>query len=296
METFPAMKYAIQCIWLAALVTPCEGLAGAGAIDFETLTEEMERGEIVHLVDIRTAALFQEGHIPGAMNLPLAGIERRRMPALGRVVVYGDGLGRYSGDEGARLLEQKSGISADYLEGGYAAWQSSGGATTEAAGVKELRSPYLTYEQVSQSGGRGLTLVDLSGSDSAGPVFGLRSTGESAPRVDLADHFPAARITASVEQALGGVASSGKPSIATRAGSPSGSPGSAGPVVLIDDGSGRADELARKLRGSGYHNVVVLAGGMDIIRLRGREGSSRLSGGEIPVESGESAEPERNQR
>jgi len=79
------------------LVTASSAVAGHGAsgpsvplVAMDHLARLVERGEAVHLVDLRTPAEFAAGHIPGAVSLPLASFEERvrEIPRTRRVLLY----------------------------------------------------------------------------------------------------------------------------------------------------------------------------------------------------------------
>jgi rhodanese-related sulfurtransferase len=95
----------------------------------------LEKKVPLTLVDVRDASLFKGGHIPNAINVPARVLELKKLPPLGRVVVYGRGLGQEDMAKAVAVLNKKPGIQAEILEGGYAAWKMSLGTTTAAAGL-----------------------------------------------------------------------------------------------------------------------------------------------------------------
>ena len=56
-------------------------------------------------------------------------------------------------------------------------------------------------------------------------------------------------------------------------------------MVLIDDGDGKALEMARILKANGVQRVVVLAGGERILERDGAPGLQRMGMGAIEVET-----------
>jgi uncharacterized membrane protein YdjX (TVP38/TMEM64 family)/rhodanese-related sulfurtransferase len=100
-------------------------------LDVDTLKQQLERGEPVLVLDVRDAAEFndQQGHIPGATNLPLAELplrvtelNDRRQDAI-RLVCRTD-----------RRSAQAAGVLADagfahvrVVRGGMTAWRAKGG-------------------------------------------------------------------------------------------------------------------------------------------------------------------------
>lgn len=106
----------------------------------QALKDRIDSGDAVQVVDIRLPEEFEEGHIPGAENIPF--------PEFARAVdghEWGDDIvvvcpmGE-SSLQAARLLEAYEGVEADAtvanLEGGYQEWdyELEGGA---AAPVEE---------------------------------------------------------------------------------------------------------------------------------------------------------------
>lgn len=95
-------------------------------ISAEALHERLTAGEDVQVVDIRPAAAYERGHIPGAVNLPLD-----RFAAEIDSVDWGDDvvvacpIGE-SSVQAARLLSAFEGVDEDAtvasLAGGYRDW------------------------------------------------------------------------------------------------------------------------------------------------------------------------------
>jgi rhodanese-related sulfurtransferase len=80
-----------------ALVTASAAIAGHGAsgppvplVAADHAARLVERGEALVWVDLRTPAEFAEGHIPGAVSVPLASLEERvrDIPRTRRVLLY----------------------------------------------------------------------------------------------------------------------------------------------------------------------------------------------------------------
>lgn len=95
-------------------------------IDAGTLRERLEAGERVQVVDIRQEAAYHEGHIPGAVNLPLERFARD-VDAVdwGEEIVVACPIGE-SSKQAARLLAAYEGVAEGAtvanLSGGYRAW------------------------------------------------------------------------------------------------------------------------------------------------------------------------------
>lgn len=100
-------------------------------LDVDTLKQQLERGEPVLVLDVRDAAEFndQEGHIPGATNLPLAELPARvpelhgrRQDAI-RLVCRTD---RRSA-QAASVLADAGFADVRVVRGGMTAWRAVGG-------------------------------------------------------------------------------------------------------------------------------------------------------------------------
>jgi thioredoxin 1/putative thioredoxin len=97
----------------------------AGALKPDEVAQLLRGGQI-SLVDTRDIPVFQRAHLPGAVNMPLEGIETRlaelhMLP--GAPVLY-----CRSGDQTKALAERLNdqGLDVAYLEGGVLGWEGSG--------------------------------------------------------------------------------------------------------------------------------------------------------------------------
>lgn len=75
------------------------------------------------IVDVRSDSEFAKSHIPGAINIPLARLEKERsnIPSIGSLFVYGAGE-TDSFQAGAKLFDMGY-IGLRVISGGFAAWQ-----------------------------------------------------------------------------------------------------------------------------------------------------------------------------
>ena len=99
---------------------------GVRAVTFEEFDELHRTGEAL-LVDVRPAAEFAAGHAEGAVNIPLADLDRRlaELPADRTIVAYCRGpYCVFAADAVTRLRE--AGLRAVRLEEGYPEWRESG--------------------------------------------------------------------------------------------------------------------------------------------------------------------------
>lgn len=268
-------------------VLACNCLA-ADSISVESLADQLSTGEAPVLIDIRSSSAYQAGHIPNAINLPLQVMDRRSLPPLGEVVLYGDGLGRLDMAEAGKLMAAKPGITCRILEGGYAAWQTQSGVTTAEKGLGRDQPAVITYDDLMKQEGEGLVVYDLrkpkpsGGASLAGAGEDGDSLREKLPRARLASGSPLALLKRNTAAPRSGA---GLASGAQDAGGGDG----ANPllrknplatdelIVLIDDDNKTATDLARQLRAGGFQRVVVLAGGDLILDFEGRSGLSRQS-------------------
>jgi thioredoxin 1/putative thioredoxin len=96
-----------------------------GAIRAVELARALQTGQAVP-VDTREATSFNRAHIPGAVNMPLEGLEARLAELhmlAGEPVLY-----CRSGDLSKDLAEKlaEAGVPVAFLEGGFLAWEAEG--------------------------------------------------------------------------------------------------------------------------------------------------------------------------
>jgi rhodanese-related sulfurtransferase len=192
---------------------------------------------------------------------------QQHLPPLGKVVVCGAGLGRDAEETAAAVaLARKPGIAVEVLEGGYAAWESAHGLTTQARGLKPEALNFISYAQLKAAKADDVVLVDLRHPPAAKPNTAAAAPA-AQPLTDLAQAFPGFQVAPS--------AFSAKTQIKSAAA------GSAPPplLVLIDNGDGTASEMARTLQGNGIKRYAILAGGELILARQGQPGLQRLGAG-----------------
>ena len=82
--------------------------------------------DAVRLIDVRTPEEFAEGHLPGAVNVPLDQFDPETLPpAEGKQTILYCRSARRSG-EAADLLAAHDGEGATHLDGGILAWDAAG--------------------------------------------------------------------------------------------------------------------------------------------------------------------------
>ncbi len=99
---------------------------GLEPVSRHELLRRMRRG-LVTVIDVRPEAEFAAGHIPGAINLPLKDLARRRkeLPAATEVVAYCRGPYCVLSYEAVWALRRR-GFKARRLEDGYPEWKIAG--------------------------------------------------------------------------------------------------------------------------------------------------------------------------
>ena len=100
--------------------------SGLVTVGRDELRRRLAAGEVV-VVDVRPAAEYGAGHIPGALNLPVADLADRldELPGDVPVVAYCRGPYCVYADEAVRLL-RAAGRSAARLEDGLPEWRAAG--------------------------------------------------------------------------------------------------------------------------------------------------------------------------
>jgi rhodanese-related sulfurtransferase len=222
------------------------------------------KSEKVTVIDVRSPSLYEKGHIPGAMNIPAAVCPAKKLPPLGDVVVYDAGLGQNEAESAALALNAKTGIKAQVLDGGFAAWQQFRGESTEAPGMITDHPPMITYAQVKAAQSNGVVLVDLRKQ----PRQSRQSAGQAPePLSDLRKEFPgAAHARSAFDLPQTRQSGSGVPPL----------------LVLVDSGDGSAQATAAALKANGITRFAILAGGEEIIARRGEAGLQRSGIGTVP--------------
>ena len=101
------------------------------SIDIHDAKRRMDAGEIL-MVDARPTEFFNQGHIQGALNLPLALFDFVYMMRFSKIdpqrpiVIYGRNVSRHYDEELAYQLTQRGHAQVFVLSGGLTAWQASG--------------------------------------------------------------------------------------------------------------------------------------------------------------------------
>jgi rhodanese-related sulfurtransferase len=99
----------------------------------EELARRLEGGDPLIVLDVRPAAEYAAGHLPGAVSIPVAELRRRlaELPADREVVAYCRGPYCAFAHEAVALLRE-AGVSARRLEDGLPEWRAAGLAVTRS--------------------------------------------------------------------------------------------------------------------------------------------------------------------
>jgi rhodanese-related sulfurtransferase len=266
----------------------------AGAITPAELAARLARNEAMFIIDVRSSTAYQQGHIPGAMNIPLGLLPHKQIPASLPVVVYGDGLGVIADGQALSVIRAKPGLRSDVLEGGYAAWMSVTRLTTASPGVAPEILPMISYDQLVAAAKVDMVLVDARSGTAAPPAAAAPAAAGEPRRERQAAAAPASDLLAEFAAKIGvPVVSSDRPVATSRTASAS-APGGSTParaaapapvelpsgklLILVADSEAEATEVARRLRASGNYRFTILVGGTESIRHEGRIGTGRMDG------------------
>lgn len=222
------------------------------AISVEALDQAIKNSKSITIIDVRINLLYQKGHILNAINIPATLIEHKRLPALGEVVVYGDGIEEEVVEQAVAQLNLKTGIVAEELEGGYTAWSARHNIVQRKAGLDVSATKYITYNK----------LKEMTSNRQSSILLDLRTDTKVE---SLATHFPDTRI----KQANGYHLNKNSDIKVDRKilrGIPK---NNRHILVLIDDGNGLSEKVANKLHAAGVKRLVILTGGERALQSQG---------------------------
>ena len=219
--------------------------------------------EKITIVDVRSNALYQQNHIQNAINIPSSIIDRKRLPPLGRVIVYDAGIDIEILEQAVTSLNAKPGIQAEALNGGLASWASKGEVIQRDKGLSSSQVRNLTYQELVKMTARygSLVLVDLR---------------MSRQQESLAEHFPNVRIYDPIDVTRDDISNVAVSSYILQT-----IPKDNEKVlILIDDGNGFSEKVSDKLHAAGTRRLAILAGGEQSLRVRGEASEAVSSTGD----------------
>ncbi len=98
-------------------------------ISLEELNSKIEEGEIFHLIEVSNEDDFNQGQIPGAINIPLTSLKEtvtRDFKKYEQIVVYCKESSSSVGVTAARILHRLGFSNVLLLRGGKEGWQNAG--------------------------------------------------------------------------------------------------------------------------------------------------------------------------
>lgn len=233
-------------LWTSvALVFGQHSVAHGTTVD--ELRQLLQSPTSVTVIDIRNSTIYAAGHIPGAINIPARALSHKQMPPLGRVVICGDGVDGETEQVAAETVDAMPGIDAEVLRGGMAAWEALNKPSTHRSGVHRGRAReigYLDLERLARTT-PDILLVDLRRPDQE--------------QTHLQRRFPGVECVESARQR--------RPILKTLLSRHDVKTDRL--LVLIDDGDGEAQTVARRLRAAGLRRLVILAGGELAVASKG---------------------------
>ena len=248
-------------------------LATSWAVTPVQLRQMLDQGDKLTIIDVRKPGLYSQGHIQGAINIPASIIAKKRLPPIGTVVVCGDGVRDDIALEAVKALNRKRGIEAEMLQGGFAAWEALNLPTTHKGGLDRKRTRYLSYQDFEKAAAANadIVLVDLRSRTPAAEKSTAAQT-QSPPAAnrtltDLSKKFSGHTIIHLNRKTRSpGNKWDVSSVIQTRA------KGSHHRYhyVIIDDGDGEGEKVARRLFAAGVKRVAILTGGERILCREGR--------------------------
>ncbi len=137
-------KFDPQTLWITTLlvlaflatkfVVPRLVAGGAPFVDNKAVQERIAKGDEVIVLDVRTPGEFtgRLGHVPGAVNLPLADVAGRltanagEMEALKEMPIYVLCRTANRSPSAARLLRKRGFTDVSVIKGGMSAWKRAG--------------------------------------------------------------------------------------------------------------------------------------------------------------------------
>lgn len=262
------------CFSIGFFIVP----TGSFALTPQQLHHMLKKKEKVVIIDIRNKWAYLESHIPGAINIPAAVVQSKRLAPMGKVVVYGDGIRTDLTHKAVQDLNSKQGIEAEMLEGGFGAWETLNLPNTHKGGLSKEKPNHISYQELKKAAEANpdIVLVDLREKRGGNKPQGISGRGNVATLerlhgklTDLSGKFPGVKKvrlsqTSSMYQGNKKVPldklTSGNTESYRKL------------YVLIDNGDGKARKVSHRLKAAGIKRVVILTGGERSLRREGKPG------------------------
>lgn len=98
-------------------------------INVQDLKSKIDAGEMFKLIEVSNPEHFQQGHIKGAINIPLNLLEQtapQQFRKFQQIVVYSQDANSSVGAVAARILQKLGFTNVLALKGGKEAWKNAG--------------------------------------------------------------------------------------------------------------------------------------------------------------------------
>jgi len=220
--------------------------SSAFAITPGILNEWLETQKEITIIDIRSTDQYQQSHIPGAINIPALICFSKKIPPLGHVVVYSDGLDSAMEIKALDELNQKQGIQAELLLGGFTGWINNQYSVTGHAGMIRERLPYVNYQQFEKIVSNSSDVLFLD-------IRNVSQHTKNSTQTDLQRLYPNIQ---TIHSPFGNHQK--KENYKDKL------------MVLIDNADGRSEKMAHTMKAAGIKRFVILTGGEKTLSRKGK--------------------------
>lgn len=170
----------VAALWLLTVITASADAASWQWIAPQRVHGLQREGSGLWLVDVRTPAAFEGGHIEGALNVPVDLLGTRNLPRTKSIVLADDSLGLRKALAGAETLLKKGYGKVFIIEGGIPAWEME---RLPATGTRGGNLRPVMWEELAWARANAvrLRLYDLRDKEerTRGPVEGARELAGS---------------------------------------------------------------------------------------------------------------------
>jgi rhodanese-related sulfurtransferase len=205
----------------------------ANAMTLSSLNDRIINNQKITIIDIRSTEQYQKSHIPGAINIPARLCPYKKLPGLEHVVVYGDGLNQETLRKAVSALDNKEGIRAEALEGGFLQWKASNYPITKTSGMMREEFPYITFLDFENMVNTRTDILLLDIRNQENRSRSLSDIQNRYPNIPVV-HSPFRDNRLKRHQSL---------------------------FVLIDSGDGASEQMAHRMKSAGIKHFVILTGG-----------------------------------